>query len=87
MLHTKFQDLESFFKFFFYHIWTCDLDHLSILSFSLTMDTPHALFVSNERAVLEKLFENNGHIHEYSLGAGVQFFLQTQIFIQFGHLL
>ena len=79
MLHAKFQDLgllvlrKKIYKGF-YHIWacqpswSCDLYHLYKLSFPF----PRRLHMKFgiDQAVSEKMFENNGYIHVYSLVIG-----------------
>ena len=45
-------------------LWSCNLDHFYRVSFPLHIE---ALI---GRAVLEKMFENDSHLHLYSPGAG-----------------
>ena len=71
----------------FYHIWawrpswSCDLDHLYKLSFPLPKEAPHKnLALIGQAVSVEKMFENGGHIHVYSPGAGADNPLGTNVF-------
>ena len=79
MLHAKFQDHRTpgSGEEDFYHIWvwrpswSCDLDCLYKLSFSIPKEAPHEIWLLIGRAVLEKkILENGGHVHLYNPGAG-----------------
>ena len=81
MLHAKFHFIVLQEKIFedFYHIWawrpswSCDLDHLYKLSFPLPKEALTFNLALIGHAVSEtKMFENNGHIHVFSPGAGAE---------------
>ena len=71
MLHAMFQDHRTFssgeedFKRF-YHLWawrpswSCDLDHLYKLWFTLPKEAPHPIWLLIGPAVSKKIFENGG---------------------------
>ena len=77
MLHAKFQ--------YHWHIssvvltiiiwawrpsWSCDLDHLNKLSFSIPKEAPHEIWIG-QAVSEEKMFQNDVHIHVYiALGEG-----------------
>ena len=50
--------------------WSCDLDHLYTLSFSLPKENSHEMAFIGQVVLEKKMFENNGYVHLYSPGAG-----------------